>query len=710
MLGSRNEQLKLIEEQQLQLQRYEKRLRDVIAAYKSLLKEKQALEESLKALNDTGPSETGSAGRHELDTSAASSSSQDVKAASGETGPFQQQKVATLVKSLATLSDEKSRIEASLKAEKNALKRERDGLSEQLRQARQEWSVAGAEFREQIDELRNKLWVQQMDREKEQNNHAVMLRELQTLVAIERSAKEQLESQLDELRKNLTKKGPTQQKCDEYQSKVQMLSDELQVVRDRLKAAEEKALQPQPLLLKLQQQLIDMKAQHGLTIAQEQHRANDAEERLRHIAKTSEERVAGLEAKLSELSEVVGGYDRVRHQDQQAILRLKERVSQLDLENVALTRAASNKNSEDNDVQDDEYANLDVQSLARKILRMKRLLHLANERSEKPINVDDFLQENGLSVEVHQVGCCKELQQLKDEFERYKLRAQSMLKNRNVDDCHDKEVEGWKTQAIELNQRVRTLTKELEEQDTLHRQALRESEETALHVKLDGARELAKLEAEYRAKVAELENQMQKQRERTLSLLAEKDDDVRLLKMSLGIFGPGGSRVAVSHDEEDEEEGSGEPNDLGERFPLPEELLAVHSDGHLLHYIQEIARKDKEISALRNGKHSLESEVRELKLSIATKEAVHSEEIRRLNDEIHRLDRNRSREGANLEYLKNVVYNYVISSDTNHRRHMLNAIATLLEFSPQELQAVRQTNSSWWWQQASKKPDAASNS
>lgn len=42
-----------------------------------------------------------------------------------------------------------------------------------------------------------------------------------------------------------------------------------------------------------------------------------------------EVRVAGLEARLAELSEVVGGYDRLRQQDQSAIQKLKNQLAVL---------------------------------------------------------------------------------------------------------------------------------------------------------------------------------------------------------------------------------------------------------------------------------------------------------------------------------------------------------------------------------------------
>lgn len=64
---------------------------------------------------------------------------------------------------------------------------------------------------------------------------------------------------------------------------------------------------------------------HFCIILKEQKRATDAEERARRLAAVHEERVANLEARLAELSETVGNYDRLRQQDQLAIQKLKVR-------------------------------------------------------------------------------------------------------------------------------------------------------------------------------------------------------------------------------------------------------------------------------------------------------------------------------------------------------------------------------------------------
>ena len=54
-----------------------------------------------------------------------------------------------------------------------------------------------------MEETKSKWIVERHNREKESNDHALMLRELQKLVADERSAKEKFEHELSKARDNL---------------------------------------------------------------------------------------------------------------------------------------------------------------------------------------------------------------------------------------------------------------------------------------------------------------------------------------------------------------------------------------------------------------------------------------------------------------------------------------------------------------------------
>ena len=83
-------------------------------------------------------------------------------------------------------------------------------------------------------------------------------------------------------------------------------------------------------------------------------------------------------------------------------------------------------------------------------------------------------------------------------------------------------------------------------------------------------------------------------------------------------------------------------------------------------------------------------------MSFGAKEERYVDELDGLRDLVRRLKRMTTKEGANFEYLKNVVLNYMLSSDAASRDHMLKAIGAVLTFSETEIQRVRTYNASWW--------------
>ena len=56
----------------------------------------------------------------------------------------------------------------------------------------------------------------------------------------------------------------------------------------------------------------------------------------------NEERVTALESKLSQLSQAVGDAEKLRYNDQIALSKLRERLSQLEAENAVLAEATGN--------------------------------------------------------------------------------------------------------------------------------------------------------------------------------------------------------------------------------------------------------------------------------------------------------------------------------------------------------------------------------
>lgn len=108
---------------------------------------------------------------------------------------------------------------------------------------------------------------------------------------------------------------------------------------------------------------------------------------------------------------------------------------------------------------------------------------------------------------------------------------------------------------------------------------------------------------------------------------------------------------------------------------------------------------NKEISMARVKIRELEGTVLDMR-----EQSTHFEEqASALKEEIRRLERNARREGANLEYLKNILVNYM--SNKVGREQSMKAVATILQFSPKEIQEVEAAQvepgsfpsaTSWW--------------
>ncbi|XP_070556459.1 GRIP and coiled-coil domain-containing protein 1-like isoform X2 [Ptychodera flava] len=732
--ATRKDLLETIEKQKEQVARYEKRLRDVIHAYKSLVKEKEALEASLQILSQPPPQQPSAEplkdkedDKHSEDGEKDDASEQGEKFEDPLSVNAQPQdsngnsedvtitqlkgQLATLTNALATVTAEKTKMEQSFQADKKKIRQEQEDLSKFHAEEKKTYEEQLTRIQEQFSEAKSKLRAQQLDLEQEHTSHAMILHELQQLVAAERAEKEKLEQKVDDLQDALQKQKSVPNKTEEYERRITLMSEELEAVRRRLKASEDQASKPSPLLLELQREMAEMKAQHRIQVQLEQQKAVEAEEKLRQVAESDEHRVSSLEAKLSDLSEVVGNYERLRYQDQLAIQRLKERVTQLDLENTALARVA-NKTPVPYVADDGEDSNLNVNTLVEKITKMKGLLKLANQRAEKPVDIDDVCNiEDCTSLEsdpAHR-ACQQELKQLKDEFERYKVRAQNVLKSKNAkDNTSSKEMESLKNQVTDLRERVSTLRQQLDDQDKQHQEKIADMLAEKRSLQDQHKEDLVIAEAEYKHKVGELEEQVHKQRDRTLALIEEKDREIELVKQKIqqtyGAYG-GDFQFGSRHSSVDMQSESGEGSKQFENEATISELLS-HSQTHLsgmpggdtaiLHYVDLQARKDVEIASLRKQKHQLETALRQLQDKCVMTDEKYNEEIEKLQEEVRRLERSQSRESANLEYLKNVIYNYMMSDDYPGKQRMLNAIMTILHFSPRERDKVNVKKNATW--------------
>lgn len=414
----------------------------------------------------------------------------------------------------------------------------------------------------------------------------------------------------------------------------------------------------------------------------------EAEERAHERAQAAEIRVAGLEQRVSELSELLGSCEKARQRDQQTAQRLRDRILQLDTENKTLAIAASSRTTSDLGVDESQ---LDVVTLKEKLEKVKKLLLLAAQRNPDQ-NIQDLLEteESGdkSSLLLHQ----QELRQLKEEFERYKLRAQVVLKNKNAKDgCQAKELEELRDQLSELKEKYINLRIQSDEAEARRGRELEERQQAMAALQQSHKQEVERTEALHRDELLRLEAELHKQRERTMALLDEKDQELERLRANA-------NAAAIGRSSACDEAADGEDGPDSEGDVVSEALRRVApAEPTLLLYAEQLARKEAELGGLRRHKHRLEEDVHQLQARLIANAERHDEEETQLRAHLDKLVRDQSREGANMEYLKNVIYKFLTLQDVSGRQQTLTAILTILHFSPQEKHHVMRLQGTTWW-------------
>ncbi|KAG5830763.1 hypothetical protein ANANG_G00314040 [Anguilla anguilla] len=566
-------------------------------------------------------------------------------------------------------------MEASFQADKRKMKQEFEELQARLDEERQRQEVELRGLQEQLAESKARVITQQHERAQEQGDHALMLRELQRLLQEERELRQDTELQLEDAREALLERAAAAERGAEYEERLKQACREKEEMRRSLQAAEEERSRPDPRVEVQQRELDELRAHFQLQLQHEMRKAAQAEERLREQARLEETRVASLEERVSELSELVGACERAKLKDQQTAQRLRERILQLDTENKTLAIAASARASAA-DLTIDE-ASLDVNVLRDKLETVKRLLLLASQRTQQPLDGDklgeaELGRENEPSdgEKASALYYQQELKQLKEEFERYKTRAQAVLKNKSAKDgSAARELEEQREQLAELKEKYIGLRIQSDEAEARHRAELEARQQQALLLQQGHRQELERLEAQHRESSLRLDEELHKQRDRTLALLAEKDRELERLRAAA----------------------------LASAQEMMALKLAGPNEPTLLLYAEQLARKEVELSALRRQKHRLEADVHQLQDKLIARAERHDEEVSQLRDQLDKHARDTNREGANLEYLKNIVYRFLTLQDTRGRQQTLTAILTILHFSPQEKQAVIKLQAQGWW-------------
>lgn len=503
--------------------------------------------------------------------------------------------------SLATLSAEKSRMEALFQADKKQLKIDLSNKDKIILELKERNKKKKAEAQLEIENARSKLIVERHSRDKDHNDNMLMVRELQKLLSDERHLKENLEMQLNDLKNQFSSTDNSERVI------IKDLSSELDSLKRKLKQNEktkgnssDSLENSSAILQQLQNEMGNLKQQHSVAIKNEQKRAVNAEERNQKLSSVHEARVANLEARLQELSKTVGSYDRLRSQDQENILKLKEKISEL----------SSNQKNSDKII---KTSNFDVNSIIDEILDLKKLLISENSKLDDPEDISKIFT----TVNPDHTNCIDDYNKLKESYEFCRTEYDNLIEV----------VENQKIHMKTLQEKVKTLNRNIDDQDFEIKNFKIESN-NEIKIERNKRNELmSALENEYRGKISIIEQQLQKQRDRSLQLLEEKENEIKALKTSFEIFIPGTSRIETTTNEEEVKKISQLSLVLNNSNSSGSSQLGGDSY-HMLHYAHELARKEVEISSLRKGKYSAETMLRQaLQDKITSQEELHDKII-----------------------------------------------------------------------------------
>uniref|UniRef100_U3KK37 Golgin subfamily A conserved domain-containing protein n=1 Tax=Ficedula albicollis TaxID=59894 RepID=U3KK37_FICAL len=170
--------------------------------------------------------------------------------------------------------------------------------------------------------------------------------------------------------------------------------------------------------------------------------------------------------------------------------------------------------------------------------KLRKLLQAAGKGSEEPREPEPP-PGTGDGDKAPGGHCQQELRQLKEEFERYKARAQQVLKSKASEDVGlARELEEAREQLAELRDKHVQLQLATDDTEKRRRQELEAKKQELQQLQQLHRQELERCQLQFRERALRLEEEMHKQRDRALAVLAEKDRELQQLRALAPPHGP----------------------------------------------------------------------------------------------------------------------------------------------------------------------------
>lgn len=696
--------LKTVDEKNEQVSRLQNKFRDVTHAYRSLLEEKKALEITIKALKTTGNKTSFlnpkllevTRSRTDLNASSRTPSVSDLSeiethsnADSADLEPSklaanlndlnQDEKIGALTNHIQLLIDAKSKLERGFQAERKKLRNDHDELKRKLDEMSQAYDV-------RVKEMKASLKQSQTDREKLTNDLASMVKS--------KSA--------DQDNKILSMK-------EENQAILLNLRNENNQLKQKLKNLSKQFENKCEEVVQCGQECSNLKMTHKQQLKDKEESLSDLRDRLEHAQNSSELRIGNLESKINELC---------------TIIAQNESGNNLD-ESYPKTNYILNKDenqSKEKEPKKSFETPSDFDSAIEQIQTLKNYI----ETEAKNLNIDFnfneiwFQADSNLKQEKEEnkklstkiTKLQDENIHLKEEYEKYKIRTNYLIKSAkqasketivsNESETQlKKTIQKQKDEIDILNKRMHLADREKIEEIKLLNENF-DAEKLTLRNEFKVV--LDKVEHDRVKGVNDLEKELVKQRDRTMKLLEEKDMElnkvkgryktspvINITKKSLTRSESDNVDLKTIETFNTSHEEVEEVNELM-NSALEQSNEYVNSENNPnIHYSQETAYKDIELNKLRHTKTQLEYFLKQNNDEHTVDIDRFQTQINVLKEEIERLKLNESRDElnrANLEYVKNVVFNFMTTKDNNVKLSMQTALTQILKFTKNERQKL----------------------
>ena len=310
-----------------------------------------------------------------------------------------------------------------------------------------------------------------------------------------------------------------------------------------------------------------------------------------------------------------------------------------------------------------------------------------------------------------------EIDRLKTELEKCRSKTMAAFKIKAFKDTNvTQEIDDLRNQNDQLREKLVGSQSLYNAENERHNQVVAKLHTSLNDIREQHRHELDQFAARKRAELNELECELEKQRERTVRLLAEKDRELEAMKRHWESSGP--TFVAPS-----DEKPASESTIISELFPRARHHSSSSStiggpgtpanvennNNNILYFIQEQQLREQEVISLRKQRHELELTLRDVQKRYSYEINQLQADIEHLKDDLEHRHLSEQRHQAltknehNIDYLKNVFYHYLLASDVQVKQTMANALMTILHFSSKEKAKIESvkgtaslTNGGWF--------------